>query len=76
MPLSRDEIMTLEEARNAYDLTPRMIIRLRARLEPQALKHLGWQGERGWFYRIRDIEGALDELPFGSTPTRRKDPRA
>ena len=60
--LTRDDVMTVYEAGRRYQLDQATTRWLRRKLDGKALRYLGHQGERGWFYRLQDIEKALAQL--------------
>jgi hypothetical protein len=62
MSLTRNDIMTLLAAIRAFDLDPETLVALRKRLLGKELRHLGWQDDRGWFFRTDDIVKALEHL--------------
>lgn len=62
MAIARTDIMTLQTAVRMLGIDSDVLPRLRKELEGKALKHLGWQDDRGWFYREEDIIQAFEEL--------------
>lgn len=60
--MTRDEIMTLAAAGEAFVLDRATRAALQTRLRKKALHHLGWQENRGWFYRVTDIHAALNRI--------------
>lgn len=66
--LSRDDIMTLRAAIRAFDLDHASLVALRKRLVGKELRHLGWQDDRGWFFRTEDIVRELEGLRIPSPP--------